>query len=422
MSAGSESARPDPAVGNRARTAIGWASGSPSETPAPGPAPEAEREGYETGSRLGASPGEVYEATHARLPGRFAIKFLPRARGAETRAIEDFQAEAEQVSVLRHPNIVEVLELGVMPDGTPILVMEHLAGRTLEEMLVNRGAMSLGEALPIIRGIATGLEAAHNVGVVHREVRPDNVFVATITGYEQGFVKLLDFAVSRLNAGPTPGSNVNATAARYLAPEQARGHLSEVDARTDQYALAAIAYRLLSGTDAYAGNDVISVLYRVLNEAPRPLTALARVDTAVDAVIRKAMSRDKRLRFDSVFVFAKALEDAASGGTASRSFSRPMVVSRDRIPCRWARPRGPARSRRERREWAGAGAPWRRPRGPIPCRSLRHRGRIPCKGAHPVAPARSPWRRRRGPIRCRWRRRHRSGFHSRSAACPSATP
>ena len=322
MSAASESARPDPAVGNRARTAIGWTSGGGSSNPAPHP--EQERQGYETGARLGASEGEVYEATHARLPGRFAIKFLSRARGAAASAIEDFQAAAEQVSVLRHPNIAEVLELGVMPDGTPIVVMEHLDGKTLEEMLVNRGAMSVAEVLPTIRGIATGLEAAHGVKVVHREVRPDNVFIASITGYEQGFVKLLDFGLSRLNAGPSPGSNLGTTAARYLAPEQARGLNGEVDTRTDQYALAAIAYRMLSGTDAFAGNDVISVLYHIINDAPQPLTALARVDASVDAVIRKAMSKDKRLRFDSVFVFAKALEDAASG--ASRAYASPVAV------------------------------------------------------------------------------------------------
>ena len=208
-----------------------------------------------------------------------------------------------------------------MPDGTPILVMEHLEGRTLDELLSPRGPMALGEVLPIVRGVATALEAAHGVGVVHREVRPDNVFIANVTGYEQGFVKLLDFGVSRLNAGPSPGSNLATAAVHYLSPEQARGLTAEVDARTDQYALAAMAYRMLAGTDAHVGNDAVSILYRILNEAPRPLTTLARVDTGVDAVIRKAMSRDKRLRFDSVFVFAKALEDAASGN--SRAFGTP---------------------------------------------------------------------------------------------------
>ncbi len=331
MGAARDSARSNNG-GHRARTAIGWASGgaAPETGAAPaatassettGPGVEAPRDGYETGSRLGISPGEVYEATHARLPGRFAIKFLTRAKGATGAAVEDFQFEAEQISILRHPNIVEVIELGVMPDGTPILVMEHLEGRTLDELLSRRGPMALGEVLPIVRGVATALEAAHGVGVVHREVRPDNVFIANVTGYEQGFVKLLDFGVSRLNAGPSPGSNLATAAVHYLSPEQARGLTAEVDARTDQYALAAMAYRMLAGTDAHVGNDAVSILYRILNEAPRPLTTLARVDTGVDAVIRKAMSRDKRLRFDSVFVFAKALEDAASGN--SRAFGTP---------------------------------------------------------------------------------------------------
>ena len=179
--------------------------------------------------------------------------------------------------------------------------------------------------VPIIKAIASALEAAHKAGVVHREVRPDNIFVANVTGYEQGFLKLLDFGVSRLNAGPSPGSNLATTAARYLAPEQARGHAAEVDARTDQYALAALAYRMLSGTDAFGGNDVISVLYRVLNEAPRSADRAGPGRHDVDSIIRKAMSRDKRLRFDSVFVFAKALEDAASGN--SRVVSRPVPVA-----------------------------------------------------------------------------------------------
>ena len=228
-----------------------------------------------------------------------------------------------------------------MPDGTPILVMEHLEGRTLEEMLANRGAIALPEVVPTIKAIASALEAAHKVGVVHREVRPDNIFVADVTGYEQGFPKLLDFGgLAPATPDLAPAAILATAAARYLSPEQARGHAAEVDARTDQYALAALAYRMLSGTDAFGGNDVISVLYRILNEAPRPLTALARVDTTIDPIIRKAMSRDKRLRFDSVFVFAKALEDAA--GMGSRMVRNPLLAMPTPSPVRFVPSTAPA--------------------------------------------------------------------------------
>ena len=320
MGAASE-ARPGHPVWARARTAIGGRLGG-GGTPLPAP-PEAEepREGYETGARLGGS-GEVYEATHARLPGRFAIKFLTRARGAVGPAVEGFQDEAERVSVLRHPNIVEVLELGVMPDGTPIIVMQHLEGRSLDQNLAARGPMPLDEVLPIVRGIGMALHAAHEVKVVHREVRPDNVFIAKVAGYEHGFVKLLDFGVSRL-AAPGPAQGLTAAQARFLAPEQARGVSAEVDARTDQYSLAAVAYRMLAGADLFAGQEAISVLYHVLHDTPRPLTAVVRIDPEVESVLRKAMSRVKDERFGSVIAFVKALEDAAAGRTISREVAAP---------------------------------------------------------------------------------------------------
>jgi serine/threonine protein kinase len=205
-----------------------------------------------------------------------------------------------------------VLELGVMPDGTPIIVMEHLEGRSLDLILAARGPMPLAEVLPIVRGIATGLHAAHEVNVIHREVRPDNVFIAKVAGYEQGFVKLLDFGVSRL-LPPGPAQGLNAAAARFLAPEQARGVGSEVDARTDQYSLAVLTYRMLAGADLFAGDEAISVLYHVLHDTPRPLTEVVRIDRDVEAVIRKGMSHEKQERFGSVIAFLRALEEAAAG-------------------------------------------------------------------------------------------------------------
>jgi eukaryotic-like serine/threonine-protein kinase len=298
---------------------------------------DAPDEGFRLGAALGQSDGEVYETRHPRLPGRFAIKLLKGGAGASPEAIESFRTDLERIATLRHPNIVEVLEVGAMSDGTPVMIMERLDGQTLAERMGRRKTMPLPEVLPIIRGIATGLEAAHRLGVVHREIRPDNVFLADVAGYDQGFVKLLDFGVAHLSwQGSLTRFNethLSAEWARYLAPEQAEGRLDDVDGRTDQFALAAVAYRLASGQDPFPGGELVSVLERVKTARPLPLAGIIACDPRVDDVLGRALARVQSQRFESVLAFVKALEEVAGASVAAPA----AAVARRPTPVRNAR-------------------------------------------------------------------------------------
>jgi serine/threonine protein kinase len=279
--------------------------------------------GYRLGRTLESGvTGEVLEATHDGLAGSCAIKILRAALTDRSEALPFFRADVETVAALRHPNILQVLEVGSRPDVPAFVVMERLDGRSLGDRLGMRNQIPLRRAVQIVRGVASGLQAAHHAGVVHGEINPRNVFLASSEGYEHGLVKLLDFGIVRLRS-------VDAVAAlpvetiRYLAPEQAAGRSDEIDVRSDQFALAAIAYRMLSGRDAFPGDSAVDVLYQIVHGQPSR-EPIAEGGPPVEAVIRQALAKDRRLRFDSVGAFAHALTAAA--GVDARPTPPPIVV------------------------------------------------------------------------------------------------
>ena len=258
--------------------------------------------GYELGDRLG-NAGEVYEGHHPRLSGPFVIKRFPRARGATAAAVQAFSREAGRVSLLGYPNIARVLDSGVLWDRTPFLAVERLFGWTLEERLARRGPLLLSELLPVLRGITSALSAAHAAGIAHRELRPDNVFLID-RDHEPGSVKVLDFGVSRLTFATASADDAfNVEDDAYLAPEQAEGRPEGVDARADEFALAAITYRMLSDADSFP-------VYLVpASFGGRP--------SACDAVLRRALSKRPDNRFGSVAQFFRAFEEAYVSSLAS---------------------------------------------------------------------------------------------------------
>jgi serine/threonine-protein kinase len=282
---------------------------------------------YRIGRCLGT---DIFEALHPQLPGRFVIKLVRRALAAGPGAVQAFRSEAELISTLRHPNIAQVLEIGAVSDGTPFVVMEWLDGRALEQRLGEAPARGLpaDEVIAIVKGIATGLTAAHAAGVVHRELRPDNVFLADVAGYEGGFVKLLDFGLSHLACAEGAGApGLAARAPHYLAPEQASRRHGDVDSRADQFALGAIAYRLIAGVDAFGPDDAIRGLYRLPHAPPRPLTEIVPCRPRIDAVVRKALAKNRDERFETTLDLAHALEEALVEARPSM-VSAPVVAAR----------------------------------------------------------------------------------------------
>jgi serine/threonine-protein kinase len=259
--------------------------------------------------------GEVYEASHARLPGRFAVKVLHPHCVADPKAIVRFRREAEITSDLRHPNIVSIVDFDYTPAGAPYLVMEYLDGDELAHVITHEAPLALERVLRIVDQIASALTAVHRRGIVHRDLKPQNIFLVSGGGSDEEHVKLCDFGISKVRAASVAltGERVLLGTPQYMSPEQARG-TGEVDARADQFALAAIVYEMLTGRLAFPGERVEVVVYRITHEEPAPLGP--PWSEALATTLARAMQKDPARRFDSVADFAAALRAAAAGETA----------------------------------------------------------------------------------------------------------
>ncbi|MDZ4695655.1 MAG: serine/threonine-protein kinase [Deltaproteobacteria bacterium] len=268
--------------------------------------------------------GEVYEATHSRLSGRYAVKLLRKEVGAIEEAIRRFKQEAEITSRLRHPNIVQVIDFAQMDDGAAFMVMEFLEGHDLAEELRIKGPLPLPRVLDLANQIANGLAAAHAEGIVHRDLKPANIFLSPLRGSNRELAKIVDFGISKIRAattGLTQTQTIIGTP-QYMAPEQARGLTKSIDAHTDQFAFAVIVYEMLAGRPAFEGDGVASVLYQVVHEPAQSLVSLGRpVSPEIDAVIARGMSKNSADRYESVEAFTAALAEAAG-----RPVSVPSVT------------------------------------------------------------------------------------------------
>jgi serine/threonine-protein kinase len=250
--------------------------------------------------------GAVWAAEHLRLPGKHvAVKVLldPAVGGEEM--FQRFRREAEIASRLGHPNIVEVLDFNTLPTGQPYIVLEYLQGETLATRLA-AGRILLDETLTIARQIGSALQAAHRAGVVHRDLKPDNVFLCTPEEDMPTPVKVLDFGISKIRGSQTLRTQdaVLMGTPQYMSPEQATGKNTEVDGRTDVFALGAIVYEMLGGQAAFAGGSLAEVVYRVVHGQPTPLRELApALPDEVVAAVEHALQKDPAARPADVGTF-----------------------------------------------------------------------------------------------------------------------
>jgi serine/threonine protein kinase len=277
--------------------------------------------------------GEVYEATHTRLPGRFAVKVLRSHLLKNEEACRRFCREAEIMTALRHPHIIQIFDFNTSLDGLPYFAMELLEGVDLQTRLVQSGALPLPAAVRIVEAVASALGAAHALGIVHRDLKPANIFLMRGEGRDDDFVKVLDFGISKA-AGSSPTlsrpSEVMGTP-EFMSPEQALGRVDQVDARTDQFALAAIAYAMLTGHEPFVGGDPASLLYQVVHEQPPPVSDFVPWPaTGIQSVLDRAMAKRPEDRFDGILKFAWALRVAAHSVT--RGHQRPVIRPEARAP------------------------------------------------------------------------------------------
>jgi serine/threonine-protein kinase len=273
--------------------------------------------------------GVVFEAEHLRLRRRVAIKVLARHLQDDEQALARFNREAEIISQLAHPNVVQVLDFDTTESGEPYLVMEYLTGRSLATLLAEHGQLELREVARLVYQAATGLAAAHRAAIVHRDLKPANLFLVEVP--EEGtWVKLLDFGIShRLGRDPRlTGEHDLLGTPHYIAPEQVLGLTDEIGPRSDQYSLAVIAYEAIAGHPPFSGN-LGEVLERVIANEPIPLARFVpEVARGVGLVLRQAMSKAPADRFANVLEFATALLASSGFSSAAASGERiPGIVS-----------------------------------------------------------------------------------------------
>jgi tRNA A-37 threonylcarbamoyl transferase component Bud32 len=252
--------------------------------------------------------GVVYEAIHARLAGRYAIKVLLQKLCETPEALSRFDREARITSLLQHPNVVQVIDYNTAADGTEYLVMEYLAGENLERRLFREARIPLESAAGIVEQIAAGLAAAHVHGIVHRDLKPDNVFLVPVEGRQTETVKILDFGISQA-ADWRCGQDADLFGTpQYMSPEQVEGRVADVDSATDQFGLAVVTYEMLTGRNPFLGATVAATFSRISHADPGP-TGMGR---GVDLVVSRGMAKSKRERFPCVTDFANAFREAVA--------------------------------------------------------------------------------------------------------------
>jgi Tol biopolymer transport system component len=283
--------------------------------------------GYEILSPLGAGGmGDVYLAQDTRLGRKVALKLLPEFVTRDEERIGRFKQEARAAAHLSHPNICVVYEVGESAEGRHFIAMELVEGRTLRERLAG-APMQTGEAVEVARQVAEALAAAHEAGIVHRDVKPENVMLRP-----DGYVKVLDFGIAKL-AEPLGGrgaaGSLAPTAAQvrtqtgaiigtasYMSPEQARGEA--VDHRSDVFSFGAVLYEMLTGEPAFQRASAVETMHAVIHDEPpgRPLPADA---AGLEAAMRRCLAKDRGRRYQSARELALELRRLAAAVPTAES-------------------------------------------------------------------------------------------------------
>jgi serine/threonine protein kinase/tetratricopeptide (TPR) repeat protein len=298
----------------------------------------------EAGSRVGpyevvaaiavGGMGEVYRARDPRLDRDVALKLLPSGL-ASADALRRFEQEARAASALNHPNIVTIYEIGSV-DSMPYISMELIDGVSLRQEL-RAGRIALKEAMRIASKVADGLAAAHEKGIVHRDLKPENVMITT-----EGFVKILDFGLAKLEKPPRESDETDLQTAPglvygtagYMSPEQARA--SAIDFRSDQFSFGAIVYEMVTGLRAFRRETNLDTLAAIVRDEPDPISTVnPEVPAEVQIIVERCLAKEPRDRYASTRDLARDLRDVRN--RLSQQTTLPLLGKRRRwLPSRKA--------------------------------------------------------------------------------------
>ncbi len=222
--------------------------------------------------------GTVFKARQLQINREVALKVIPRKLTQDEKQVMRFEREAMASSRLNHPNNIRVYDYGKGNDGRLFIAMEYLRGQTLADLIADQGALPAERVVHILRQLLKALAEAHQLSLVHRDLKPENIFLTEVYG-EKDFVKVLDFGIAKSLTGEKESADLTQTGficgtPRYISPEQALGQ--PVDARADLYAVAVLAYEMLTGRPPFLGENPISIVMKHVYDDPPPLTGMER--------------------------------------------------------------------------------------------------------------------------------------------------
>jgi serine/threonine protein kinase len=277
---------------------------------------------------------DVYRATHMGMGKEVAVKVLKPALAVDDTIARRFEQEARAASRIHHPHAINVTDYGIAEGGTPFIVMEFVKGLTLGELLRKEGAFSVERTANILRQACGALDEAHSVGVVHRDIKPDNIIIAEYDGSD--WVEVVDFGVAKVledvkGRSDLTGANIIVGTPRYMSPEQCEE--KPVDARSDIYSLGVVLYEMLSGEAPFKGDSSTRLLMAHASEAPAPLNE-KRPDLSANlvAVVMRALEKDPALRPQRAGEFAREFEEAAELGQPAQAGASRGAFSRISVP------------------------------------------------------------------------------------------
>jgi eukaryotic-like serine/threonine-protein kinase len=299
---------------------------------------------YELLERLGqGGMGAVYRARRLHIGDEVAVKLLSREMVREHTAIERFRREARSAAMIRHPNVVSIHDFGDASTGNSAetyIVMELIKGESLRQLIAREGRLHPERATSLLRDICAGVGLAHRQGLLHRDLKPDNVIVSPPASSEtRENVKVVDFGLAKIreeNISPLTEAGIVLGTIYYMSPEQCRGE--QLDARADVYSLGAMLYEMLSGVPPFQSPSITGLIFKHLNEFPSPFNQTLQVPPALERVCFRALAKSPQDRQADATALSSELQEAMAPQVQSPRTpiaSEPVAVARKSSSNAW---------------------------------------------------------------------------------------